>query len=253
MARTLTIHRESKFLGCAVPCSVILDGGTVGSLRNGASITLTIDEAPHDLKFWFNSTTKPGFAAIPAGSGDLKYSIAAKMGFPYGGVQVKAEGRALSAGPARNELDDYRPGGSRYIPTDKGYEGSKDVGELEEFIISRVAGFMFAKYLDIENNPLAETARKNGTTLRAIELRFEFTEGVLKGTVTGYSSRDRRSGSRLFTLPNDLTFDWLLSDAGCDRTATGVHNLARMRDMTLSRIAECQPDAVLNGDVLRTA
>ena len=151
-------------------------------------------------------------------------------------------------------LDEYRPGGSRYIPTTRGYGDSKSVQELEEFIIARVAALMFDKYLDIENNPLAETARKNGKTLRALDLRFHYTEGVLKGTVTGYSSRERSPGSQLFSLPNDMTFDWRLSDAGCERTAKcAVHDLARMRDMTLSHIAERRPDAFLSGDVLRSA
>ena len=254
MARTLTIHRESRFVGCAVACGITLDGRAAGSVRSGDTTSLAIDENAHELRFTINATTKPGFASIPAGSADVTCTVAVKIGLPYARIEAKVNGSPARIATVRNELDDYRPGGSRYIPAVKGYEDSQSVEELEEFIIARVAALMFDKYLDIENNPLAETARKNGSTLRALDLRFQFTEGVLKGTVTGYSSRERSKGSQLFSLPNDLTFDWLLSNSGCDRTSEcATHDLVRMRDLTLSHIAERRPDAFLSGDVLRSA
>ena len=135
MARTLTIHRESKFVGCAVPCGITLDpmfGAAAMSLSSFCVVT-------NALRLNFFKTGRPEYREKPAAGGNTSGAAAgAAAGAVARGRLSEAPGarraRAEKADSARGHLAQAGQNGqtqTRPAPVSAGAANTKSENHTE--------------------------------------------------------------------------------------------------------------------------
>lgn len=274
MTRTLTVQRESNFMGCLVPMTVTVDGREIGQVKNGSNAQFAVDDNAHRIGLSLKAF-KPAFSNIPANSNNITFVASVQFGFPCNSLTLRqgvgkpayskggqrnepndyrvVGNPAYGKGVQRNELDDYREGGARYTPmiVPAGGIRSLEKHEFDEWVISNAAAGVIIGNLDIGNKPLVEYAQSIGKTVRAVQVQMSIREGSVDLVIGGYAARDCSLASRILSVPDCMAFDWLMSDNNELRTClSATHNLRHLRNLILTQVARRRPNAVLRGNTL---
>lgn len=92
ISRAVTIERPKRFAAMAVHFDCIVDGCKVAELKNGKSVTLTLDGNAHELIVSLPNGSAMGGVDIPAGDTNKVYAAEIKMGAFSNTIRVAEKG-----------------------------------------------------------------------------------------------------------------------------------------------------------------
>ena len=282
MSRMITVKRKSGIVGAALAFQVLLDGQMVKKISPGEEITFPVDERQHVLaiQMAFASTNRPASVIIPAGNDGYAYQASLKVKFTRNEVQIVQTGffpGAPQAEPSRvqtggsdpnlndmfhqlfgqqqpiydNELDPYRAGGNKYYaPTAEQISNNElNLSQLESYMMGRTLAVVLGNTLNVDGPTITQFAREAGTTIGSAKVTYRIYEGHVQYDQTFYL--DRNFKQEITTLPNDQSFDWLLSTNEEQRHALApVHDLNILEATFLTYIAKEFPNVYMKNGVL---
>lgn len=86
-SRTLTVTRKKSFVGMATELVCYVDGAEIGRLKNGQTLTATVNGGEHSLTVGAsNGALTVANATLPIGTQSLSYTTHVKMTLTYGEI-----------------------------------------------------------------------------------------------------------------------------------------------------------------------